>query len=734
MASLVHNQTFRILEGEMSGIYRVVLVEIPCGLTAVAHIQKDLAAASETSSSDGAWKKSKPALCGQLMWLQTELLNKFAAQGILQQIELERENFKDSPAAVKQFERRKMIMSDFLDFDLLHSSIRACGTVADLANKAMETHGASRTMVYTCWSLLCRYGFAEESLRLRFDRCGAPGTTKDCAPSGRRKAGRKTNRERLARQLGEVLAEVQPGMSEQWRQLIMLADRRIPSPKPRFHKRFLNIIEEGFTKLYRESKAELVPMPLEQGTYPNKDQVRRVLFTEIPQIERLRQKTTTGHFQRSMRGMIKRSWKGVLGPGHTWQIDSTRADIYLRSSINRAWIVGRPILYIMVDVWSTAIVGFYLCLRGPSWEMAKTALFSSVSAPGLLGELWGYEPMETLNPHPGVPAVLLCDRGEYISQAAKQTAFRLIERLDLTPPYRPDLKGLVEVQHRITKDEQAWIPGAIDARRAEFELRKFDPRKAIFTIAEYAAYLHVIFSKYNLTADRTRRLDTSMIADGVTPSPAGLWRWGHEVGIGKLGHRPQSELISLLLPEAKAKVTRDGVGFDGMAYTLDDAVMSQLTAKARNFGSWEISVHHFPGSVSRIWTPNVGGTGLLELGLSDQANASRTQTYEEVMDAFAYQKLTIPELQHDRVSLQLDAERRAKKMVESANERTIEAIAREKGPTPSLSEARALEAIVAKPPVSQALPNHVMQVDCTEEEPDAYLEMMKSVLKAKGAQ
>ena len=115
--------------------------------------------------------------------------------------------------------------------------------------------------------------------------------------------------------------------------------------------------------------------------------------SELTRLQRILEKTTKAHFKRALRGLTARNWEGVAGPGHTWAIDSTVGDIYLRSSVNRAWIVGRPIVYIIVDIWSTAVVGFYVCLTGPSWNTAKVSLFNATADPALLGDLWGYEPI-----------------------------------------------------------------------------------------------------------------------------------------------------------------------------------------------------------------------------------------------------------------------------------------------------------------------------------------------------
>lgn len=696
MVHLAHNQTIRISDEQLSGLYRVVLNEVATNVTLLVRLDPPtdpvVRGRPKLAQKNSRTRKTPAPMCGKLLWFETSGLDELANRGELTHVELERENFKDSPADIARFENRKKIMSKFLEFDSLRKSIRENGSIAKLVNNAVNEHSVSTYLVYKCWSLLCRYGFSVQSLRPRFDRCGAPGMVRDCSDSGRKKAGRKTKREQLAKQTGQPAGTTQPGMNAMWRQLILITDKKIATPKPRFAKRN-NKILEAFENRFQEDNGQFKATPLKQGEYPNKRQIRRVLEIEVPRLQRLLESTTKGHFARNLRGMTGRNWKGVSGPGHTWAIDSTTADMYLRSSINPAWIIGRPTVYILVDVWSTAIVGFYVCLRNPSWEMAKVSIFSAVADSILIGELWSYHPIISLNPSSGLPAVILSDRGEYLSFAAKETAFTLVDRMSYTPPYRPELKGLVEVQNRIKKDAQNWIPGAIDARKKEFELRKFNPETAIFNVRSYTEYLHNVFAEYNLTADRRKRLDTSMIAAGVVASPAGLWRWGHEVGIGISRHFPNAQLIEELLPSAQAVVSREGVRFQGLHYESKIVQDAQWTAEARNFGSWTVPAHYYPGSVSRIWVPNPIGSGMIEMTLMDQSNASGNETFEEVEDAFSYSKLTLADHEHDCTLVKMKSHHNAEALVEKSKTETSEALKANKKPKPSLSEARKMEIV-----------------------------------------
>ncbi|ADL56906.1 transposase [Gallionella capsiferriformans] len=736
---LMHNAVFKILAGENAGLYRVVLDEIQRGQTIIVRLDPSLAenqarrGRKALTSTKNTRKKPPAPLVGRLICADRAELQELDEKKLLVHIQVEIESFLLSPTDEEQFKRRCEIMKAFLDFDNLREQILICKDISGLVNEAVTNSGVSKPLVYKLFSALCRFGFHESSLRPRRDRCGAKGIARPCDPGGRQKAGAKTTKQRVARAYGEIIPPQQPGLSAEWRSLIMTADRKIATPKPNMPARINLIIASSFVKKYRQDGNKFVAIDPKLGEYPNNRQIRRVLETEVSKLQRLLEKTTKGHFARSKRGLAGKNWQGVAGPGHTWAIDSTIGDMYLRSSVNRAWIIGRPIVYIIVDVWSTAIVGFYVCLTGPSWDTAKVSLFCSAAPPELLGELWGYQPMMSLSPSPTMCAVLMCDRGEYLSKRASITGAKLIPCLSYAPPYRPDLKGLVEVLHRIEKDRQfLFVPGAIDMRRKEFDLRKFNPNEAVLTVRDYTQYLYTIFSEYNLTADRTHRVDAHMKAAGVFPSPAGLWRWGHEMGIGVRRDIPLSELITNLLPSEQARVTRSGVMFAGRQYGSDVVDEQQWTGYARNFGGWDIGTNHFPGSVSKIWVPNPTANGLLDLNISDYSTASPELTFDEVADAFMYGKISNAEVQHAKTLYALQSLRKVEEIVTSAKILTDEALARYSGAKPTMTESRTFETSTTQhtPTSAPASEAESASNSNNDEANAAYMEMMSSVFSA----
>jgi hypothetical protein len=84
-------------------------------------------------------------------------------------------------------------------------------------------------------------------------------------------------------------------------------------------------------------------------------------------------------FNLKHRPILSNSTIETDGPGTRFQIDATIADIYLVSSLNRNRVIGRPIVYAIIDVYSRLITGIYVGLEGPSWLGAMMALDNMIA-------------------------------------------------------------------------------------------------------------------------------------------------------------------------------------------------------------------------------------------------------------------------------------------------------------------------------------------------------------------
>ena len=64
----------------------------------------------------------------------------------------------------------------------------------------------------------------------------------------------------------------------------------------------------------------------------------------------------------------------IAGPGRQFEVHVVIGDINLVSMLDRRRILGRPVMYIIVDVFSGLIVGLYVSLGGPNWEGVLLAI------------------------------------------------------------------------------------------------------------------------------------------------------------------------------------------------------------------------------------------------------------------------------------------------------------------------------------------------------------------------
>jgi len=690
----MHNKVIKIVSGPLKGLYRILLSEVLQNLLIVACINPPTETDQEKSEEEIL--SISQYRTNQIVWLNYQDVVDLERQNLILQVDTELDAMQLNPINIEsnseRHQRRVLAMAGFLNFENLRNRLLTDGSCGQLVKDAVDAGGFSKPHIYHLFSLLCRFGFSKNSLKVEYYNCGAPGVSRPCGPD-RNKAGAKTVKQKIAKSTGEILAPTQPGMTAAWRHAILAADIGIPLPKPKMPTRIKIILNSAFFKDYAYVNGQLRPTDLELGTYPNSNQIKRVLHVNHSDIEHIIHKTTKNHFTANNRGLVGKSWEGVSGPGHTYAMDSTVGDVYLRSALNPEWIIGRPVVYIIVDVWSTAIVGFYVCLTGPSWSMAKIAMFCAFADPTLIADLRGVNLQNTLFPHPTIPSTFLFDRGEYLSKAASLTGASLnLTGMSYTPPYRGDLKGVAEVPHRIEKDEQfMFVPGAIDARRKEYELRKFDSKTSVLTVREYTKYLYSVFNEYNMTANRSHRLDAHMKATDVHPSPAGLWAWGHSVGIGTQLHRDHSDLITSLLPQSEASVTRNGLIFDRMHYTNRSQDEADEATLARNAGGWTKPVYFYPGSVSKIWTPDVTGRGMVALEISDHSTASPEITKDEYDDGHAYHILHKGERNHENLLTSLGQREGRRILIDEAVKKRAQVPPSFNLQKPSITEARILE-------------------------------------------
>ncbi len=347
------------------------------------------------------------------------------------------------------------------------------------------------------------------------------------------------------------------------------------------------------------------------------------------------------NYLQNHRPLVGDSTTQAFGPGSVYQIDATIADVYLVSRYNRNWIIGRPVVYGVVDSFSHMICGLYIGLEGPSWIGAMMALANTVQDKVEFCKEYGIDIEEEDFPVHHLPESLLCDQGEIASKLAEPMIRNLNIKVMTTPSYRPELKALVERYFgTLNGYVQAILPGGIqpDFRERGSHDYRLDATLDLYQFTQIM--IRAILYHNNHHWMSTYQRDPLMIEDGVDPIPIRLWNWGIKNRAGKLRSISEELMRLHLMPTSTASVTARGIRFNGMLYSSERALKERWFERARNEGSIKVTVSYDPRNLNFIYLPNDSGKGFDKCYLLDHQARYRDKTLQEIEHLIQQEKLS----------------------------------------------------------------------------------------------
>ncbi|OOM79135.1 Mu transposase C-terminal domain-containing protein [Clostridium sp. BL-8] len=333
-------------------------------------------------------------------------------------------------------------------------------------------------------------------------------------------------------------------------------------------------------------------------------------------------------FNLKHRELLNNSKQETDGPGTRFQVDATIADVYLVSSLNRNRIIGRPIVYAIIDVFSRLITGIYIGLEGPSWLGAMMALDNMLQDKVEYCKAYGINIEKEQWPCEHIPEIIIADRGEFEGYSVENLINNLNIKIENTSPYRGDLKGIVERSFRTTNEKiKHTTPGAIQK-----EFRKRGDRDyrldATLTLEEFTRiYINIVLHHNSKIIDKYP-MDKEMLEDEITPTPLNLWKWGIENRKGRLKTVNREILRLNILPRGKASVSRAGIRFKGLYYSSDKAIKEQwfINNKIRS-----IEIVYDPRNMNKIYIPFDNGLSYDECYLISASIQYKDCLLEEII-------------------------------------------------------------------------------------------------------
>ena len=455
-----------------------------------------------------------------------------------------------------------------------------------------------RRPLYRYWA----HGNSKAALIPFYDLCGPQGTRQERKQkAGSAKRGRRPDRLLStddASLLGVAVADVRERIVAGITQFYKGGTSRM--------KAWRDTKTKYFSAGYVQQGSISVPIEPAPHQAPSYRQFNRVIEELNLDLSITKRNVDTSTWNLRMRGVMGSSRRHVFGPCARFEIDATLMDIYLVSVFNRAWIIGRPVLYVVVDVFSGMVVGFYLGLEGPSWEGARLALFNAFTDKVTFCKDFGVEITQEMWPCHHLPRYLLGDNGELCGLAADDLSGTLGICPQNAAVQRGDWKPNVEQQFRLTNLEQVnFLPGAINAREREVKKRGY-AMDACLNLPELTSILIRRFIRFNHSNYNAGRLPEAMLGQNLTDAtPTAVWNWGLSNLTGGANIRSRHEVWTNLLPKGTASVRPNGLRFESRHYTNARLEREEQFARVRIRGRYgHVEVRHLPYAPSTIWIRN----------------------------------------------------------------------------------------------------------------------------------
>lgn len=402
---------------------------------------------------------------------------------------------------------------------------------------------------------------------------------------------------------------------------------------------------------------------------PTKRQLGYFFDREYSQAEKLIAKIPDAIYQKDIRPLTSTATMQAFGPGSRFEIDATIADIILVSDFDRNQPVGRPVLYLVVDVFSRFIVGWYVGFENPSYVAAIQALHLAMIDKNNLLKSQGYEIENICWPNPGLCEALLADRGELLGHQIEGLESSYYVRIENTPPFRGDAKGIVERNFRTIQAEfKPFAPGVVTGPTVKKRGGKNYWLDGKMTISEFKEIIVSSIVMRNFV-DNMAKYDRSADMPADLPSiPIHLWNWGLQHRTGQLRKADTEGVRIALLPRQQATTSEKGICVFGLYYSSSQILASGWLHRTESSNRpAKVIVAYDPNNANEVYlfhTP--GSREYWVCRLTDLSREYRNSSFWEVWRKQDAKKKNESRQQLDAEKVRAVHEKRIEEIISSA--------------------------------------------------------------------
>lgn len=370
------------------------------------------------------------------------------------------------------------------------------------------------------------------------------------------------------------------------------------------------------------------------------------------------------------RALTSTAMAQVMGPASRYEIDATVLDEYCRSRADCGQLIGRPTLYVVIDVWSRMIVGIYIGLESPSYVAAMMALANVIEDKVAFCARFGVEIEPWQWPVCHLPGALLGDRAEMLSAKVDALLNHYHVDVENAAAYRADWKGTVEQVFRTLQvGFKPWVDGYVDTdyRRRGVRDYRLDANLNIDELTRIILRLVLLHNNHRVMKDFPRY--PGQVEDGVPSRPLDIWNHGIATLTGRAREPDPERFRFALMPVAKARVTGKGIRFQGRFYSCPTALRDAWFERARAKGERDIQISFDKRDVDRIYVHQPDSPGFEVARLMDRSLEAAGLTGWEAHALEAQAKVNNAAVRDEEILVRADILAEATKITEEGRRR-----------------------------------------------------------------
>jgi len=363
-----------------------------------------------------------------------------------------------------------------------------------------------------------------------------------------------------------------------------------------FHA-YLYMLDKHYSKTYGRDLVHVSAS--EKPTYR---QFQHYISTRITKEEKDVQKMGRALARNDKRVLQSSARSGITRPGQLVEIDALEMDLTIVGTLDRGQYVGKPIVYMMVDVYSGAITAISVSFENNSIIGLTNLFINQFIDKHDYVKKFGIENFnEDLWPSEFIPEEVRCDRGadfksDIFGQICKNLNIKRTLVTGATGSYKPFVEkkfGLLQQFLRPIAEHKGIVSrryGDKSKQEATLTIEGFEK-----VLIEFVLYHN---NKYNSYYQE----NISMLKDeDFDKTPASIWKFGSQINQPMMitqSNRKQY-LYNLLLPKT-AKLSRDGITYKWLKYMPTDKTTLKKMYSIQN-KRISIDIRIDPRDVSTIY-------------------------------------------------------------------------------------------------------------------------------------